>query len=400
MNYKHIFLTGATGFVGGELLYRLVEQQPRNKFWLLIRGNDVETAKVRYKLVIHQLHLRTNKKKRDLYEQIQYIVGDLEKERLGVSEKQWSDLASKIDIIYHAAGSPPIAAPLEELQQTNVFGTQQVLGLAQLAQQLGGLERLNYISNAYIAGKRTGTIYENELDKKQGFINNFQQSKFEAELLVNQLKEAIPTTIFRPGIIMGDSKTGRTSVFNDLYQAIKLLSKGKLPAIPNHPKSGLDIVPVDYVCDAIVYLSAMNKEVIGKTFHLTAGKGNGTTARKIALWTKNYRAKKGKMIKSPPILRPKLITNLGFLLRPTFSEDKQKMVARLMNFADFIYYKKEFDDSQAAALLQSAGIVAPKLETYFETLLDYATEHAYGKNPEPIRGKEVVKTPQVGSLTE
>ena len=391
MTNKHIFLTGATGFVGSELLKRLLDQHPNSEFWLLIRSNNRESAKARYRLVIHQLYLNTKFKKRDLQQQIHLVDGDLEQDNLGLSEAQWKYLAKEIDVIYHAAASRPIAAPLENLRQTNVFGTKQLLRLAQSVQEAGELERFNYISNAYIAGKRTGIIYEQELDTQQAFINHFQQSKWEAEVLVAQLKKELPITIFRPGIIMGDSKTGKTSVFNDLYLAIKLLSKGKLPAIPHHPKSGLEIVPVDYVCDAIVYLSSLEKEVIGATFHLTAGKGRATTAKTIAEWTKAYKAQEGKLIKMPPIMRPYPLKSIAQILRPFFSEDKKKIVDRLINFADFIYYRKEFDDSQATKLLQKAGIVPPPLETYFDVLLDYAIERGFGKNPEAIRGEAVIK---------
>ncbi len=135
---------------------------------------------------------------------------------------------------------------------------------------------LYYVSTAYVAGLRQGVVGPDELSFSAGFRNAYEQTKAEAEALVRDVSSRFPTVIFRPSIIVGDSISGQTSAFNVIYVPAKLLVRGLfrfVPAVPNIP---FDVVPVDYVADAIAHLSRLPLPS-GTCYHLTVGIGREST---------------------------------------------------------------------------------------------------------------------------
>ena len=137
--------------------------------------------------------------------------------------------------------------------------------------QFSKLKRYTYFSTAYIAGLSKGKLLETELIRPTGFKNHYEETKFEAELLSGRLKETIPVTIIRPGIVRGHSKTGETinlMVHITFYNMISNLRK--LPFLPYLGKSNacINVVPSDYITKASIYCH-ISEEAIGKTLHLT-----------------------------------------------------------------------------------------------------------------------------------
>ena len=130
-----------------------------------------------------------------------------------------------------------------------------------------GLQRVTYVSTAYVAGDRRGTAYED--DRETGaFRNSYERSKHEAEALVRS--STLPWTIARPSIVVGESTTGWTASFNVLYGPLRAFDAGAYPLLPARRRSPVDVVSVDYVADAVAAL-AHHPEAAGGTFHLTAG---------------------------------------------------------------------------------------------------------------------------------
>ena len=134
----------------------------------------------------------------DLPKRLHLIEGDIELPQLGLSDRNFRQLARSIHQIYHVAASVHLTGRLEVLRKTNLFGTSQVLLLAQQAHHLGVLKRFNYLSTAYVAGKRFGKIAESELDCGQDFTNTYERVKFETEMLVEAQKPHLPHHHFSP----------------------------------------------------------------------------------------------------------------------------------------------------------------------------------------------------------
>jgi thioester reductase-like protein len=273
---KIVFLTGATGLVGGNLIPRILKDHSITRLVLLIRGGSDREAELR---VDQMLEVVTPEIDKDQAKRcIQVVRGDITLDRLGLSENLYNSLAKEVTHIIHSAATVQFQLPLECASLINCTGTKNVMTLAQCAQKTGRLKGVAYVSTAYVSGNLGGRILETELDCGQQFSNTYERTKLESEKIVRQLMNELPITIFRPSIIVGDSKTGRTTAFNVLYPPLKLIHHGLIQVLPGSENNPLDVVPVDFVADAIDHVFLKTEQGIGKTYHLTAGEGNSTLA--------------------------------------------------------------------------------------------------------------------------
>lgn len=376
-----IFITGSTGFLGGELIKRILSKNTNTEIWLLIRDSKKLSATERFKLLLKNIEKESDLEMASIDNRIHLVVGELTQLRFGLDKPAFHDLATQTNQIYHCAASIHLIGDLTRMRKINYFGTQQVLKLAHIANKKGNFERLNYVSTAYVAGKRFGTIYENELAHNKGFCNTYEMVKHETEQMVEEAKTELPITIFRPSIIVGDSKTGRTSSFNVIYEPMRLSYLGKLKILPGSSKSSLDVVPIDYVCDALLALSAMDVKVIGKTFHLAAGKNNGMTSKEITPFCHNYVKKitKGRYnYPMPKTIHPLILMNLSRFMILFTNGKKRRFYEKVLTYSNYGYYYKDFDIKETENLLSPLGIKPPKLSEYLDVLCDYAIESEFG----------------------
>ena len=238
-------LTGATGFVGMELLARFLESSDRH-IVALVRAADDEQATARVRATIAATCGECN----GHAERITAVAGDLTAPRLGLGDR-WAPLAERVGAIVHGAASVAFDLPLDESRVINVEGTQRMLDFARACP---GLERFTYVSTAYVAGDRRGTVYEDDTEPGR-FRNAYERSKHEAERLVAACSDEIDLTIVRPSIVVGDQRTGWTAAFNVLYAPLRAFAAGVIPVVPARRRSPVDVVPVDYVADAVTALA-------------------------------------------------------------------------------------------------------------------------------------------------
>ena len=233
-------LTGATGFVGMELLRRFLERDDRHVY-ALVRARDDDAASARL----------------PRHERLTAVAADIERHGLGLDRHTTDALAEEVTTVVHCAASVSFGLGLEESRRVNVDGTRRMAELAELCAERGdGLERFTYMSTAYVAGARRGLFREDQLDVGQRFRNPYERSKFEAEALVRRRAgDDLPLQVLRPSIIVGESATGWTSSFNVLYGPLRAFARGAIPAVPARRRSPVDIVPVDYVADATYELA-------------------------------------------------------------------------------------------------------------------------------------------------
>ncbi len=359
-----VLLTGATGFVGMELLVRCLERTDRHVLALVRAGSD-EAAQERIDAVLVNLF---GDRAGRFGDRITAIAGDMTAPGLGLDPAHWDWLAAESTTIVHCAASVSFALSLDEARAINVEGTRRMLELAERAQALGGLERYAQVSTAYVAGTHAGPFFEHDLDVGQGFNNSYEQSKFESEQLVRSCAD-LPFTIFRPSIVVGDRNSGWTAAFNVLYWPLRALARGLFPAVPAVASAPVDVVSVDYVADGIHELCESSGG-IRQTYHLTAG-ANASTIAEIADLASGY-------FQQPP---PRLLSPAEFL-----SADHG--IARSMLEEGAMYFpyfsvKTTFDDAFTRAQLRPAGISVAPLRDYMGRLLDFATWSRWGKRQIP-----------------
>jgi long-chain acyl-CoA synthetase len=357
-----VLLTGATGFVGMELLVRWLERTERHVLAIVRAGSD-ESARARIDAVLANLF---GDRAGRFGDRITAVAGDMTAPGLGLDPMRWDSLAAESTMIVHCAASVSFGQSLDEARAINVEGTRRMLDLAGRAKALGGLERYAQVSTAYVAGTHAGRFSECDLDVGQGFNNSYEQSKFESEQLVRSCPY-LPFTIFRPSIVVGDRNSGWTSAFNVLYWPLRALARGLFPAVPAVASAPVDVVSIDYVADGIHELCESSSG-LHQTYHLTAG-ADASTIAEIADLASGY-------FQQPP---PRLVTPAEFL-----SADHGVARSMLEEGASYFPYfsvKTTFDDAFTRARLGPAGISAAPLHEYMGRLLDFATWSRWGKRP-------------------
>jgi thioester reductase-like protein len=363
-NGGDILLTGATGFVGMEVLARLLERDDR-RIVALVRARSDDAAGARVDDVLVNL---LGERARGYRRRVEAVAADLTAERLGLPARRYDALAGRVNTIVHSAASVSFTLPLPEARAVNLEGTRRMLELAQRASDAGGLERYAHVSTAYVAGTHEGRFAECDLDVGQGFRNSYEQSKFEAETLV-RARTDLPCTVLRPSIVVGDRRSGWTSAFNVLYWPLRALSRGLFTAVPALPSALVDVVSVDFVADAIHAL-CQRPDTIGETYHLTAG-AHATTIGELAHLASRYFRR--------PL--PKLITPAEYEALARAGGRARAALASGQAYFPYVTVQTVFDEGRARSRLGPAGIQASPLRDYLERLLDFATRSRWGKTP-------------------
>jgi thioester reductase-like protein len=364
-----VLITGATGFVGMELLSRFLERGER-PVYALIRAPDPVAAERRLRATLSSLYGRD-----DAYAgRVGAVPGDIESPGLGLDPEDRTMLTERVTDIVHAAASVNFSLPLDRARAINVAGTWRMLELAQdCVVSPGGLRRFAYVSTAYVAGDHAGEFGEDELDVGQGFRNSYERSKFEAEGLVHEHADHLPVQVFRPSIVVGETATGWTNSFNVLYQPLKAFARGASPLMPGRRSTPVDVVPVDYVADAVFELS--RRELAGnETYHLVSGPDATTAGRLASMASRYFNRRPPRMV--PPAIYRRLIHPL--LLRRTEGR-RRRALEQSEHLFPYFTMRLRFDDRRARSRLWQAGLRVPPLERYFERLVDFAVRARWGR---------------------
>lgn len=280
-----VFLTGGTGFVGTQIARYLI-QNTDSRVFVLARGSDKENADLRLKRAWWEFPV--------LYAQIgkrvELVFGDMTQQRFGLPQNSYQSLVKNTTHIIHCGAKTTPDSELNELRKINVTGTANTIEFAKDVNSDHGLGRFSYVSTAYVAGKRAGIIKENELTNRSGFCSNYEQSKYEGEILVDKIKHEFPVSVFRPSLVVGDSNTGYVKTFNTVYYLLKLYFFGKLRFVPVDSQFKVNMVPVDYVAKTIIQLT-FDVKAAGLTFHLTAPEEKMATAHELVNFARTWAKK-------------------------------------------------------------------------------------------------------------
>ena len=370
-------LTGGTGFLGGEVLARLLEREDA-PVYVLVRGAGDDEAQARLKALVGSLLGEEEHRCRRAVA----VRGDVTQAWLGVGSARRDWLGERVGRIIHCAASVSFTLGLEESREINVDGTRRVVELGQLCERRGGLDSFVHVSTAYVAGTHPGSFAEGDLDVGQGFRNPYEETKFEAERVVRERGWGLPAQIVRPSIVVGDSRTGWTPSFNVLYGPMKAFSRGAYPAIPARRSAPVDVVPVDYVADSILALAGRP----GTTHHLTASERASSVGELIDLGSAAASQPRPRVL--PPRLYRKLVHPL--LVRRG-SESRRRALRRSEVYFPYFAMRTSYDNAEARGVLEPLGIEVPPLATYFNRLLEYATAADWGRRPVPRH--EVIGSP-------
>jgi thioester reductase-like protein len=343
-------LTGFPGFIGRRLAARLLEGDPEERIVAVVEERMLEPARAAAAEIDA--------------ERIELVAGDIALQGLGLANGERERLRGEMRRAYHLAAIYDLAVPLGVAQRVNVDGTGNVLDFCAEAESL---ERLAYVSTAYVAGMRTGVVYEHELSLGQDFKNHYESTKFQAEVWVREVMDRVPTTVVRPAIVVGDSRTGETQKFDGPYYILRTIAEAEKRgrAVPQFGRSDapFNVVPVDYVVEAIA-ACATDPGAESATLHLTDPEPL-TAAELTEALSQEYggRSPKGR-------IPPSLVANS---LRSKFVRDIFGGAPR--ESIDYLNHPVTFDTRRAVRVLSPHGLRPPNFRDYAAAMVRFFREH-------------------------
>ena len=344
------FLTGFPGFIGRRLVVRLLEEDPELRVVALVEARMAEAARAASAEIGG--------------DRVEILTGDIAERRLGLADADWERLTAEVTSAFHLAAIYNLAVPLEIAQRVNVDGTGNVLELCAACEKL---ERLNYVSTAYVAGVRKGVVYEHELTLGQAFKNHYASTTFQAEVWARDAMDAVPTTIYRPAIVVGDSRTGETQKFDGPYYMLRVISfcESRGTPIPQFGRAAapFNVVPVDFVVDALV-AGSQSAEAVGETLHLVDPEPV-TASELLTLLAREYAGREPGYRLPPWLVESSL--RLG-PVRDLFGGAPRESIS-------YLNHPVRFDTRRAGDLLAAQGLRCPRFDEYVGPMVRFFREH-------------------------
>jgi thioester reductase-like protein len=347
-----ILFTGFPGFIGMRLVPRILELAPDARLECLVQEKFLDFAR-RSVEAIEERH-------RHARGRIGLVTGDITAQGLGIEAKRARELRRCLKQCWHLAAVYDLAVARDVGRRINVEGTKNVLDFVGGAPQF---ERLQYVSTAYVSGTHRGTFRETDLDVGQGFKNHYEETKFQAEVEV--VRARLPGTVYRPGVVVGDSRTGETGKFDGPYHVLRLMEKLPSPGIFFRIGLGfgtVNIVPVDFVVESMAALSSAPAS-LGKTYHLCDPQPHspGELAEMFAEAI-------GKSFLYVPV--PMAVAKTFFAPKPV-----QRVFGMPLQALDYFDDPVRHDTAQATKDLAELGIECPRLADYMPRLVAFYRAH-------------------------
>lgn len=347
---RTVLITGFPGFIGTRLVRRLLDDDAALEVVALVEPRMADRART----VAAGISTR-----------VTVEPGDITDPLLGLGETRYRELAERVTGVMHLAAIYDLAVPSALAEAVNVLGTQHVLDFCRACPDL---ERHDYVSTAYVAGLRSGRVYESELAAHQPFKNHYESTKFAAEVLVRASMDEIPTAIYRPAIVVGDSRTGETQKFDGPYYILRFVSlaqkrPGPLLQLASEEAS-FNVVPVDFVIDAIA-AGSRDPAMLGETLHLVDPEPVAA-AELMRLLARAY-AGREPSLRLPAWLVDKTVANRR--LRRFLAADTPRESLVYLN------HPVTFDTSRATALLAPHGLRCPRFPEYVDTMVRFFRDH-------------------------
>ncbi|MBW2278329.1 MAG: SDR family oxidoreductase, partial [Deltaproteobacteria bacterium] len=298
---------------------------------------------------------------RDHGKRAEIVAGDVCNMDLGLSGSEYQTLTNEVTTIHHLAGIYYLGVDKATARRVNIEGTR---GVIELASECKRLRRLCHWSTASVSGKRKGVILEEELDDAHGFHNFYEESKFVAEKLAATAGRNIPITIFRPGIIVGDSETGEIDKFDGPYYLMVLIVTNTLQVhlpLPGRGTAPLNLVPIDYVIDA-GYALSIDVRAAGHTFHLTDP--NPFSARRVYELVAERSHTKSPRGFIPARLARALLKTPGI----------ERLARAPLSFLESFDHQVFYNCRSALRLCDESAIRCPSFDSYVDKVVHYVRE--------------------------
>ena len=359
------FVTGATGFIGKRLVKALLARRGATVYFLLRPGSEGKVPEL--------LAYWGAAKGRAIP-----VIGDLTGKKLGVASDQVRALKGQVDHVYHLAAVYDLSADEESQVAVNVEGTRNAVEFAKAIDA----KRFHHVSSIAAAGLYEGVFREDMFDEAENLDHPYFATKHESEKIV-RTECKVPWTVYRPAMVVGDSRTGEMDKIDGPYYFFKLIQRMRQILPPWMPSIGLEggrinIVPVDYVVAALDHLSHTALEGSGQCFHLVDPEGL-RVGDVLAIFSKAAHAPKMNVFVNAALLGfiPRGVKKSMMALAPVrrVRNAVMKDLGLPEDMLTFVNYPTRFDDRDAQRALKGSGIACPPLKDYAWRLWDYWERH-------------------------
>ena len=351
-----LLMTGFPGFLGSALLPRLLARRQGVRAICLVQPQHMALAQQRVR-EIEAAHPHT-------LQRLELMEGDITAPDLGI-DPAFHGVLEEVNEVWHLAAIYDLTVAAGVARRVNVDGTARVL---EFCQSLPQLRRLQYVSTCYVSGRYAGEFTEDALDEGQTFFNHYESTKFEAEMLVRKaMAEGLPATVYRPGIVVGDSRTGETQKYDGPYFLATFLRRqlpvAFVPAVGAVDRVKFSLVPRDFVIEAMDQLSVLDRSA-GRTYALTDP--NPPTVRQLVdLFARHL----GKAVIWVPL--PLGITRAAVGSVPGL----ERLLGLPAEGLDYFASKTTYSTTNTVADLAGTGLECPPFESYAGKLLDFMVDH-------------------------
>jgi thioester reductase-like protein len=350
-------MTGFPGFIARRLLTKLLSADDTVRATVLVEASQEETAR---SLIAAMADRATSEA--PLGARVDVVVGDITAMDCGLSGVEFRGLTENATEVFHLAAINSLTADRRTAELVNVHGTANVLALARAMRRL---ERFVHFSSAYVSGDRTGVIMEDELDRGQGFRNSYEATKHQAEILVKRASERLPVTVVRPAGVVGDSRTGEIDRFDTAYHLGMLLVASPVKfavPIPGEGSAPLNLVPVDYLVDA-VHAIASEPQSVGQTYHVVDP--NPLSTRRV------YQTIADRAGRKLPKFSVSANVTKALLRIPGL----ERLAPVSHHAIDYLNNMAFYNSRNTLAVLEGTGIRCPHFESYVENLMQYVRDY-------------------------
>ena len=365
---RTVFVTGATGAIGSDLVQRLLAEEG-TRLRLLLRATSREHLDTRLLELFRFWNL--NPKDPGIAARVEAFAGDVTQRRLGLDESIWDRLAAEVTHVIHSAGNVKLNRPLEEARQSALESARQVVSFVETCGNRVDFRKLEFVSTVGVGGLMAGDLPERAIVEPRAFRNSYEAAKAEAEAFVlERIQNGLPATIHRPSMVVGDSATGRIIQFQVFYHLCEFLSgartHGVIPALGGFR---LDIIPVDYVARAI-QIASTRDDTVGRILHECSGV-DAPTLQHLAHRVRETFRECGRP--TPP-LRAIPLKLLRWLLPAAewlANDAIRRDLRTLPYFLAYLDTPQTFRNEASRAFYSSAGLDLPATDRYLDVVLRY-----------------------------
>jgi len=363
---KRVFLTGATGTIGAALVPRVL-RDPSTWLTVLIRARDESDLQARLREILAYWCYESGDSNAT---RIHAVRGDISLPDFGLGPHDQLGLDGTTHIV-HCAANVKLNMTIEQANATAVVPTRTVLAWGERFTKAGTLSKIDVVSTVGVWGRTPGDMPERPLPEVRNFHNTYESAKAEAERVIWAEGGGLPITVHRPSMVVGERGTGRVLHFQVFYHLCEFLSGVRtFGLMPDLGQTKLDIVPVDWVADAIAW-SSQRPETAGRIFHLCSGAPEAIPLARLQPIVREAWKAHGRRLPGLRRVHRRVLERVAAGLGTVAGSKGRRALRALPAVTAYLAESQGFSNDESSRVFASAGLPVPPISSYLDCVLGF-----------------------------